>query len=83
MRNTGKYYAIGKWIIFLDLDDTLTNIDVESLMKIDVEKDADIVEVNYEEVYTDGTRKSGCKRHGGYAQKVEKKDILSSLRGFP
>lgn len=82
-RNSGIEHSSGKWIMFLDSDDTLTDNSVDTMLGIAVEKDADIVEGNFEEVYSDGLKRRGAKSHPDGIHEISKDRILSTLRGYP
>ncbi|MDO4487907.1 MAG: glycosyltransferase family 2 protein [Eubacteriales bacterium] len=54
-RNKGLLYATGKYVMFVDADDTLTEDCVEKLLNEAYKKDADVVQGSWRYLYEDGS----------------------------
>lgn len=93
-RNKGIDLARGRYLMFVDSDDRLTDVAIEALMFTALEKDADVVAGNYYSVsyngkakqkasmYKDGEINPERNLHGQPWAKVYKSQLFNNLR-FP
>ena len=82
-RNTGIKAAKGKWLYFLDSDDSVPEGTIEAVLNAAVAHNADIVEGNYYEITVTGEKSKGSKWHIEELLELDEEEKIKVLRGFP
>lgn len=82
-RNTGIKAAKGKWLFFLDSDDSVPEGTIEAVMNAAVAHNADIVEGNYYDITVTGEKSKGSKWHIEELLELDEEEKIKVLRGFP